>query len=58
MTGSGKELAKLPVGTKVLYEHNPISDKTKDLNGVMGTIQNRCNPRKYVILIDNDPVIT
>ena len=29
MTSSGKELAKLPVGTKVLYKHNPNSDKTK-----------------------------
>ena len=29
MTSSGKELAKLPLGTKVPYEHNPDSDKTK-----------------------------
>ena len=39
MTGSGKELAKLPVGTKVLYEHNPDSDKTKRCKWCKGTIK-------------------
>ena len=29
MTVNGKELAKLPVGTKILYEKNPNLDKTK-----------------------------
>ena len=58
MTSSGKELAKLPVGTKVLYEHNPNSDKTKRPKWCKGTIKNRCNPRKYEILTDNDRVIT
>ena len=58
MTSSGKELAKLPLGTKVLYEHNPKSDKTKRPKWCKGPIRNRCNPRKYKILTDNDQVIT
>ena len=58
MTSSGKELAKLPVGTKVLYEHNPNSDKTKRPKWCKGNIKNRCNLRKYEILTDNDQVIT
>ena len=29
MTANGKELAKLPVGTKVLYEKNPDLHKTE-----------------------------
>ena len=53
-SNNGKELAKLPVGTKVLYEHNPDSDKTKRPKWYKGTISNRCNLRKYEILTDND----
>ena len=34
-----KNLAKLPVGTKVLYEQNPDSDKTKRPKWCKGTIK-------------------
>ena len=57
-TVNGKELARLPVGTKVLYEKNPNLDKTKRPKWCKGTIKNRFNPRKYEILMDNDRVIT
>ena len=39
MTVNGKELAKLPVETKVLYEKNPDLDKTKQPKGCKGTIK-------------------
>ena len=53
-----KELAMLPVGTEVLYEFNPDSDKTKHPKWCKGTIKDRFNPRTYEILTDNDGVIT
>ena len=58
MTTGGKELAKLPVGTKVLYEQNPDSDRTRRPKWCKGTIKNRSNPRKYEILTDNDRIVT
>ena len=57
-SGNGKELAKLPVGTKVLYEQNPDLDKTKRPKWCKGTIKYRSEPRKYEILTNNDRVIT
>ena len=39
MTAGGKELDKLPVETKVLYEHNPNSDKTKRPKWCKSTIK-------------------
>ena len=58
LVNKGKELPKLPVGTEVLYEFNPDSDKTKCPKWCKGTIKNTFNPRKYEILMDNDRVIT
>ena len=58
LVSKGKELPKLPVGTEVLYEFNPDSDKTKCPKWCKGTIKDRFNPRKYEILTDNDRVIT
>ena len=55
---TGKELPKLPVGTRVLYEQNPDSNKPKHPNWSKGTISDRSNPRKYQILMDNDKVVT
>ena len=54
----GKELARIPVGTEILYEFNPDSDKNKRPKWSKGTISDRLNPRKYEILTDNDRVIT
>ena len=51
---TGKELAKIPVGTKVLYEKNPDTSKVKHPKWCKGTISDRSNPRKYQILMDND----
>ena len=39
MTNNGKELARLPIGTKVLYEQNPNLDKNKRLKWCKGTIK-------------------
>ena len=58
LASKGKELPKLPVGTKILYEFNLDSDKTKCPKWCKGTIKNTFNPRKYEILTDNDQVIT
>ena len=54
----GKELSKIPVGTEILYEFNPDSDKNKRPKWCKGTISDRFNQRKYEILTDNDRVIT
>lgn len=51
-------MPRLPVGTKVLYEFNPVSDKTKHLKWYKGTIKDRFNLRKYKILTDHYRVIT
>ena len=56
--GARKELSKLPVGTKVMYEFNPDADKNKQPKWCKGTIKDKLNPRKYEILTDNDRVIT
>ena len=56
---SGKELPKLDVGTKVLYEKNPDATKAKHPQWSKRTIKNRENPHKYHILADNnDRVVT
>ena len=39
MTVNGKELARLPVGTKVLYEKNPDLDKSRRPKWCRGTIK-------------------
>ena len=54
----GKELPKIPVGTEILYEFNPDSDKNKRPKWCKGTVMDRLNPRKYQILTDSDRVIT
>ena len=54
----GKELPKIPVGTEILYEFNPNSDKNKRPKWCKGTVMDRLNPRKYQILTENDRVIT
>ena len=56
---TGKELPKLDVGTRVLYDKDPDSTKIKRPKWHRGTIQNRQNPCKYEILSDDsDRVIT
>ena len=55
---TGKELPKLPVGMKVLYEQNPDSNRIKRPKWCKCTISDRSNPRKYKILTDTDRVIT
>ena len=42
---TGKELAKIPVGTRVLYKHNPDSSKIKCPKWCKGTISNRSNQK-------------
>ena len=54
----GKELPKIPVGMKILYEFNPNFDKNKRPKWCKGTVMDRLSPRKYQILTDNDRVIT
>ena len=44
LISKGKELPKLPVKTKVLYEFNLVSDKTKCPKWCKGTIKDRFNP--------------
>ena len=39
LVSKGKELPKLPVGTEILYEFNPDSDKTKHPKWCKGTIK-------------------
>ena len=51
---TGKELAKIPVSTKVLYEKNPDANILKYPKWCKGIISNRSNSRKYQILTDND----
>ena len=58
LISKGKELPKLPVGTEVLYEFSPDSDKTKCPKWCKGIIKDRFNPYKYEILTDSDRVIT
>ena len=53
----GKELPKIPVGTKILYKFTPNSDKNKRPKWCKGTVTDRLNPRKYQILTDNDRII-
>ena len=55
---TGKELPKLPVGKRVLYEQNPDSNELKHPKWSKGMISDRSNPRKYQILMDNDKVVT
>ena len=58
-TCTGKELPKLDVGTRVLYDKNPDSTKIKCPQWCKGTIKNRENPWKYHILTnDSDRMIT
>ena len=47
---TGKELAKIPVGTHVLYDQNHDSSKLKCPKWCKGTFSDRSNPRKYHIL--------
>ena len=54
---AGKELPKLPVGTRVLYEQNPDS-KLKHPKWSKGMVNDRSNPRKYKILMNGDRIIT
>ena len=56
---SGKELPKLDVGTKVLYEKNPDATKVKHPHWSIGIIKNKENPRKdHILDDDNDTVVT
>ena len=58
-TSTGKELTKLDVGTRVLYDKNPDAPKVKHPQWSKGTIKNLEKPRKYHILADDsDRVIT
>ena len=57
LASKAKELPRLPVGTEILYQFNPDSDKTKHSKWCRYH-KNRFNPRKYDILKDNDRVIT
>ena len=58
VTGTGKELPKLDVGTPVLYDKNTDSSKIKHLKWAKGTVKDGENPRKYHILTDGDRMIT
>ena len=58
MPKTGKELPKLPVGTRVLYKQNPDSNKIKHPKWSKGMISDRSNPRKYQILMDKDRIVT
>ena len=54
-----KELPKLDVGMRVLYDKNPDSTRIKHPQWCKGTIKNRENPQKYQILTDDsDRMIT
>ena len=55
---TGKKLAKIPVGTKVMYDKNPDTSKIKHPKWCKGMISDISNPRKYQILMDNDKVVT
>ena len=55
---TGKELSKIPVRNRVLYEKNPDASKVKRPKWCKGTVSNRQNPRKYEILTDNDCIVT
>ena len=52
-TSTGKELPKLDIGTKVLYEIYPDASKIKCPQWLQGTIKNRETPRRYHILADD-----
>ena len=55
----GKELPKLDVGKRVLYDKNPDASKVKHPQWSKGTIENSEDPQKYHILTDdNDRVVT
>ena len=53
-----KKLSKIPVGTLVLYDKNPHSNKIKCPQWCNGTVENGQNPRKYEIWTDNDRIVT
>ena len=48
-SSKGKELPKIPVGTEIVYEFNPDSDKNKQPKWCKGTIKDSFNPRNYEI---------
>ena len=58
LSQTGKELAKIPVETKVLYEKNPDASKIKCPKWCKGTISNRSNPRKCQVSPENDYDLT
>ena len=55
--GKLHELPSIPMGSRVLYEKNPDSTKTKHPEWVKGTIKDK-NQRKYQILSDSDRMVT
>ena len=54
----GKELPKIPMGTPMLSEKNPDSNKIKCPKWCKGMISDRSNPRNHQILMDNDKMVT
>ena len=58
MPSTGKELSKIPVGTPVLYEHNPDSNKVKQHKWWKITIKDSKEPRKWHILMDKHRIVT
>ena len=58
-TSKGREMPKLDIGMRVLYDKNPNSTKIKCPQWCKGTVKNRGNQCKsHIMADDNDRMIT